>query len=258
MDNFSFEALKQRMESMQQSPEYQASCQRFSLECARLEAVARGLYARKEELQAHCDVATVRKERASGSTLHRGFYCPSPTYDLIVGNTKRGKLSKGLPVTSRHSHEYGFDTNGKLLYCKWLFKGQLTHTEYLVYGDSTVYGITVEKDGRISTITEEIYAQGKLRQFLRCLCIPTKDGFGCQEIDCESYEYDSEGLCSCMMHHFMTPPQDVPEALSGLIPPMPYPIYRCDQYLFERKDGFLTGYTNTKGNSYPVRFRRKA
>lgn len=254
----SLDELRERWEQLYQSPEYQASCQHFTAECARLEAIARNLYARREELQAHCDAATVHKEYASGSTLHRGFYCPSPTYDIIVGNTKRGKLSKRLPVISRHSHEYGFDANGKLLYCKWLFKGQLAYIEYLVYGDNTVHGITVDKDGRISTIAEETYTQEKLRQFLRCLCSPTIDGFCCLEIDCESYEYDSEGLCSCTMHHLITPPQDTPESLKDLMPQMPYPIYRRDQYLFERKGGFLTGYTNAKGVFYPVRFRRKA
>ena len=255
MDDFSFEALKQRMEQMQQSPEYQASCQHFSLECMRLEAIARDLYVRKEKLQAQCDAATVRKEYASGSTLHRGFYCPSPTYDIIVGNTKRGKLLTRLTVISRPSHEYGFDANGRLLYCKRFYRGHPFYTEYLVYNESTVHGITVDRDGRISTITEETYARGKLQQFLHGLCLPTKDGFCCREIDCESYEYDSKGLRSCMRHHLIIPPQDTPETLKDLLPQIPYPIYQC---LFERKDGFLTGYTNQMGVFYPARFQRKA
>lgn len=244
----SLEDLRERWKQLYQSPEYQASCQHFAAECARLEVIARDLYARRDELQAHCDAATVRTEYASGSTLHRGFYCPSPVYDLIVGNTHRGKILKRITKASKPSHEYGFDANGRLLYCKSFYMGCHACTEYLVYNESTVYGLNVDRDGRVSTITEETYAQGKLQQFLRCLCLPTKDGFCCQEIDCESYEYDSEGLYRCTRSHFSPPSKDIPDV----------PLYRCDRCLFERKDGFLTGYTSEMGDFYPARFQRKA
>lgn len=242
------EELRERWKQLYQSPEYQASCRHFTAECARLEAIARDLYARKEELQAHCDAATVRKEYASGSTLYRGFYCPSPVYDLIVGNTHRGRILKRITKASTPSHEYGFDANGRLLYCKSFYMERHSYTEYLVYGENIVHGITVDRSGRVSTITEEIHAQGKLQQFLHCLCTPTKGGFSCREIDCESYEYDDEGLFRCTRCHFSSPSKDIPEV----------PIYRCDQCLFERKDGFLTGYTSEMGDFYPARFQRKA
>ena len=254
----SLDELRERWAQLHQSPEYQASCQHFTAECARLESIARDLYARREELQAHCDAATVRKEYASCSTLHRGFYCPSPVFDLIVGNTHRGKLLKRITKACKPSHEYGFDANGRLLYCKSIYMGHYAYTEYLVYNENTIYGLNVDRNGSVSTVTEEIYAHGTLQQFQSCLCLPTKDGFCCQEIDCESYEYDNDGLYSCVRHHLIIPAQDIPEVLKDLLPQMPFPIYRRDQYQFERKEGFLTGYTNEMGDFYPARFQRKA
>ena len=258
MENISLEALNQRMKRLQDSPEYRANCQRFSQECARLQAIAQDLYVRKEELQAHCEAATVRKEYASGSTLHRGFYCPSPTYDIIVGNTKRGKLLKHHTALSNPSHEYGFDADGKLLYCKWFSKKSVVMLEYLVYSENVVYGILLDTDGGISVVTEETYANNKLVQYLHGLCIPSGNSFHCQEIDCEEYEYDAEGLCCCQMHNLLLPQQDPPDFLKNVILPfMRHPIYRGSSYLFERTDGYLSGYTCDQ-HTYRVRIRRKA
>ena len=36
----------------------------------------------------------VYQQYCAGGTIHRGYYCPSITEDLRVGNTKRGRLCK--------------------------------------------------------------------------------------------------------------------------------------------------------------------
>jgi hypothetical protein len=258
MAHFSVDALNQRMAQLQRSPEFQANCQRFSQECARLEIVAKELYARREQLQIECHQNTVRKEYAFGSTLHRGFYCPSPTYDLIVGNTKRGRRLKKFSATLSPSHEYGFSADGKLLYCKWLTKGSVVMTEYLEYSENVVHGILLSNDGYISTVTEETYANGKLIQYLYALCRTSDNSFFCQDISCEEYEYDEDGLCSCAMHTLTLPLQDPPDFLKELILPfMRQPIYRGDFYRFERKDGYLSAYTSGQ-HTYRINVRRKA
>lgn len=258
MSDFSVKDMNQRMAQMQQSPEYQASCQRFSQECARLEAIATDLLTHKEELLAHCGANTVRTEYASGSTLHRGFYCPSPTYDIIVGNTKRGKLLKHPTILSNPSHEYGFDADGRLLYCKRLYKRSVTMTEYFVYRKNLVYGILLDADGDISVITEETYTDGKITQYLHGLCVPSGDHFHCMEINCEEYEYDAGGLLRCHMHNLLLPQQNPPEFLKEvMLPFMWQPIYRSDSYLFERSGGYLSSYT-CRQHTYRVHARRKA
>ena len=49
-----------------------------------------------------------------GMLMHRGFYCPSPIIDIIVGNINRGKLYKRLTSKTLPDFEYGFDSAGQL------------------------------------------------------------------------------------------------------------------------------------------------
>lgn len=259
MENNFLDTAKQRMEQMQNSPEYQASCRYFSSECARLEAIATELLTRSEELQAHCEANTVRKEYASGSTLHRGFYCPSPAYDLIVVGTKRGKLLKRFTAASKPSHEYGFDANGRLLYCKWFHNGQPADTEYLVYEEHCIYGITMSKDGNLTYFTEEALECGRLTDYSHCMFLPLNGVPSCLEISQEHYEYDTQGLSSCDMHHYMqtkaTPP-GLPESVLAMIPKEV--CRHIGKFQFQRENGLLVSYTNQQGREYQVLTQRKA
>lgn len=258
MANSFLDDLNARMQEAQSSPEYQSGCQRFREECLRLEAIAKELLPSVALLEENCLRDTVRKEYAAGSDLHRGYYCPSPTYDLVVGNTKRGKLLKKPAVLSKPSHEYGYDAQGRMLYCKWLDSDRVSMTEYLIHQGNTVYGILVDRDGDISTITEEVYSDGKLTGYLQGLCIPCGSSFQCGEINCEYYEYDAEGLFRCEMHSLKLPMQDPPAFLNGVLPDfMQQPIYSREAYDFQRENGYLTGYL-CEGHKVRIRTRRKA
>ena len=240
------------------SPEYQLQCQRLQAECTRLQDLAASILCHKAELETACITRTVRKELASGSTLHRGFYCPSPTYDIIVGNTHRGKILKRVTSRSNPTHEYGFDADGHLLYCKWLRDHAVCMTEYLVRIDRAVYGITLDNHGCLCSITEEIYRNGRLVSYLYGLCLPFSDGPRCCEVTCEYYGYDEAGLESCQIHHILFPPENIPAFLEGMERPGPQrPIYRQDNYVFQRKDGYLSSYSNGK-HTYQVYTQRKA
>ena len=46
----------------------------------------------------------VYQQYCAGGTMHRGYYCPSLTEDLWLGNTKRGRLCKKRPSEERLSH----------------------------------------------------------------------------------------------------------------------------------------------------------
>ncbi len=59
----------------------------------------------------------VKKEYArGGECIHRGFYCPSPVLDIIVGNCKRGKLVK--KPRKQPDYEYWFDSHNRLILSK--------------------------------------------------------------------------------------------------------------------------------------------
>ena len=60
----------------------------------------------------------VYQQYCAGGTIHRGYYCPSITEDLRVGNTKRGRLCKKRPPEERLSHIYGFDASDRLITVK--------------------------------------------------------------------------------------------------------------------------------------------
>lgn len=246
-ENTLFNAVSEITASLQKSSEYQASCQCCSLACEKLETIAQHLYARKEELQTRCSCDTVRKEYASGSMLHRGYYCPSPTRDIIVGNAKRGKLLKRLTCVSKPSYEYGFDTDGKLLYCKWLNNGEPTHIEYLIYEDHGIFGITLDCDDNLAYLTVETLRDGRLTDYSFGIFSSSCSTFRCNVMEQEHYEYDTQGLCSCDMHQYIQASATSPA------------VYQhSGKFEFQRKNGMLTSYTDQHGHEYQVRTRRKA
>ena len=56
---------------------------------------------RYDELREKALAETRYTEYAKGGkTFHRGYYCPSPVQDLIVGNANRGRLLKRRPAVN--------------------------------------------------------------------------------------------------------------------------------------------------------------
>ena len=87
----------------------------------------------------------VRWEKATGGeVIYRGYYNPSLTADIVIGNNKRGKLLKRPTAKSKITYEYGFDSSDRIVKV-------ITHTEFedllefFVYEDGAVYGIGYDK-----------------------------------------------------------------------------------------------------------------
>lgn len=185
------------------------------------------------------------KEYAVGSTLHRGYYHPSPVYDLIVGNTKRGRLIRN-PITTNTSHCYYYDDQRRLFRVDSLFQGRVAYTEYLYADEQTVYGITVDCNGRLAAVCREIYENGQIvaLRLMRCVCMHGQ--YECFEYLEEHYCYDVEGLCACNYVVYR--------------PRSEYGIYEV--YEFLRENGRLVSYVNiTKPDRHyliPKRKQRKA
>lgn len=149
-----------------------------------------------------CDVAefekrAVRTEVASNGDLHRGYYCPSLTYDLVVGGVKRGKPLQRFTKKSKTYFLYGFDKDDKLIWCKHFFNNFHITTEYLFYKGEHVYGLTIRTDGGLEAIAEEQYCDEKLVSYSYILVLPNNICSECVEMRKEVYSYDEQGLCTC-------------------------------------------------------------
>jgi hypothetical protein len=112
-----------------------------------------------------------------GEAIHRGFYCPSPVQDLIIGGLKRGRLyKKKIPKYGEYSYEYGFDQDGKLLRVKRAnkFEGEIPDIifdeEYLIYIGNVEYGLQFNNEGEIDALSRCTYDSGKLIKYEQCHC----------------------------------------------------------------------------------------
>lgn len=229
-----FRNARQKLEELYKSEEYQKNCQRFQAECNRLAAIAQALLEQKDLLMESCDTNTVRREFASQSRyLHRGFYCPSPVLDKIIGNAKRGRILKRITSASKPTHEYGFDASGRLLWCTSFDGGIILSTEYLIYDQRAVYGITFNTYGDLEAVTEEIYEDGKLVRYLHCLCTAFHEVVECTQLECEHYSYEENRLCGCQWHRLSLPLKEIPDFMKKFASILPrHPIYQKDSFSF--------------------------
>ncbi len=131
----------------------------------------------------------VRWEKATGGeAIFRGFYNPSLTADIVIGNNKRGKLLKRPTAKSKITYEYGFDSADRLLKV-------ITHTEYsdlveyFVYENDAVYGIGYD-NGAVFSVCEEKHKDGKIESFTLAYSYGDE---GISTVQHECFEYCSNG-----------------------------------------------------------------
>ena len=122
-----------------------------------------------------------------GETLHRGYYCPSLIYDIVIGGANRGKLLKRF--SSLPTYCYGFDKNGYLIVSE---NNVIKSKEIITRNSNTEFGITIETDGldagKIIRISLTSFSSGKIYSYVCCDCSAES-----QIIDCiygETYEYE--------------------------------------------------------------------
>ena len=166
--------------------------------------------------------APIREEVASraDSYFPRGWYCPSPVRDYVIGNCHRGRLLKRVTSRSKVTNRYLFDERG--LYLAETYFGSdygvksSSKTEFLLRSESSVIGITVDSKGIPNHLSEEIYEDGLIRSYFEVHI----DGLPTGKY--ETYIYDEHGLLECTW-------QDI---VFG----------RQHHYRFVREDGCLKGY----------------
>ncbi len=70
---------------------------------------------------------------STDSTMYRGYFCPNPYQEKIVGNVKRGKLSE----KKKTIHEYIFNFNNELIKVNEYKNGEILSEEKITRQDKT-------------------------------------------------------------------------------------------------------------------------
>lgn len=134
-----------------------------------------------------------KTEICTGANIHRGYYCPSPVFDLLVGNTHRGRLLHRPNCRTRPSHTYHFGAQGELLYVE-----SPGTVEYLVRERSSRYGYSFATYGLVA-VTMEVFRDGKISECLRSLVSPyaLKEGLLRGDATYETYSYEGDRIAIC-------------------------------------------------------------
>ena len=188
-----------------------------------------------------------KEEYCVGSTLHRGYYNPSPVYDIIVGNTSRGRISK-KPSADKVTHRYFFDRENELFKVDNIYQSKTAYTEWLYRENNVRYGFTVDCGMHLSAVTKESYQEGRLVTFALVHCIYKNNKYEFYKYHEETYQYDIEGLHLC---NFIS-----------LANHSSYLVNKV--YAFKRENGFLVSYSECRNKMprnapcYSVKKKRKA
>lgn len=115
----------------------------FKKEIQALISVKKEYENRLDQLRTSADKEVTKFEYSKGGeVMHRGYYCPSPIFEYIYGNVKRGRLLKRKPDFGKFSYEYGFNKDGRLIRVKGVneFTTPNSHfdEEYLIYDQDIV------------------------------------------------------------------------------------------------------------------------
>ena len=185
-----------------------------------------------------------REEYCKGSTLHRVYYHPSPIYDLIVGNAKRGRLCAKATSPTQISHRFIFDCANRLVRVENFNRGQISYIEFLQHSDGKVMGLTLDCNGFLAAVSEEVYSNYQIASFSIANCFYDGDKYVCFNYHAEYYRYDAMGLLWC---NFV-----------NLSPQSGYLINK--NYTFERENGLLVAYherTEDSPGEAPIVYRIK-
>lgn len=151
-----------------------------------------------KNLRELAEKSAVRKEYSNNENgIYRGYYCPSPVDDLIIGGCRRGKLLKRITKRTNPDKEYLFDSDNRLVAVNSLLDWKAVHTEVLIYEDNLVTGIDIDNyDNSISEISECTYdSDNKIKSFLTASISSNKTiKTTIEEIELEKYSYDKSGL----------------------------------------------------------------
>ncbi len=118
--------------------------------------------------------------------LHRGYLCPCPIRDLVVGNVSRKHLIKKIRKKEKtdHYYEYNFDEQGNLS-CVSVSGRQI---EFIVRVNNVEKGFMFSANGKPAAYCESKYEHGHIVSFLLIELF----SFNCSPLAIDLYEYSYE------------------------------------------------------------------
>ena len=194
------------------------------------------------------DAQVCRYEYASGGVLlPHGYYCPSPVYDIIITNIKRGKLLQRHPRKDPPDYCYGFNKDDELITaCK-----EGVSKELFVRDGQDVFGVMgTMRDWDIPNfMTFARYEGGRIQAFAYIDYMLGRFG------SCwlEEYEYQNGLLETAILDHFR---RDTT-------------LFKCVYHFEHDSDGYLSSYSGQElihqdcevppyqPHTYPIKVRRK-
>ena len=225
-DKMYYDKMKE-IEKFLKSDENKLFCKPYILDCERITKIANEYNGKNDLLFEQLDQNITNIKYASGGEgLHRGFYCPSPVLDIVVGGIKRGKLLIQLRKNSKPSYKYGFDDKNNLITVEYLhFK--YFYKEIVITNNNHEIGIAFTKNSHVETISECIYENNRIVSYIFCI-YDSYDNI-ISEYTKEVYEYSKEGLEKVDMFLFMNNKNA--------------PFLNHDQFVFTHdNEGYLSSY----------------
>ena len=192
-----------------QSDENLAICKPFITECERLARVAMEYENQCQDLMAKLSKEVATEQFATGGeALHRGYYCPSPIRDIVIGNSNRGKLLSRLTKRSKPTYQYKFDDNGRMILVDNIhYDINSTSTEIILHDVGKELGVVSRiwnGEQMIEQVSEIIYENGKIISYT------TGDGYGNTDVPYsigqyirEEYTYSEKGIETAHIYHFL-------------------------------------------------------
>jgi len=194
----------------------------FSTECQRIAAMVETYSSQCQSLKNQLEDGVVREEYSTGGRLlRRGYYCPSPIYDIVVGGCNRGRLLERTTPISKPTYRYCFNRSNEMIIADPI---HLESSEIIFRQCQTETGIMFSEKVGIKTISECTYQAEKIMSYGWALCT----SLGIFEYSKEVYTYSAEGLAVADIYTF-----------SNLCKTLAH-----EQYHFQHDDeGYLSGYT---------------
>lgn len=189
-------------------------------ECKRLSELVEKYSKQYQYFYDTCTRDVVRTEYSiGGSTIHRGYYCPSPVFDIVTGGVDRGKLLNRLTSKNRFTYKYGFDVKDKLLVVQ-----HGNSKEFLITEGDVEQGFTFSKKFGIEVVSECRYIGKQIQSYILGLYYEDR----VIEYTQENYQYSEVGLEIVDFIRFNNY--------------LKIPIYEHERYRFKHKNGYLSQY----------------
>lgn len=206
---------------------------------------------RKKALAETC----YREYSKGGEGTHRGYYCPSPVIDLLIGNVSRGRLLKRRPAAN-YDYIYYLNEARQIImvddFATWENGSKTLYTrEFVFHGENIETSVEYQLNrclGYIHMYSASLcdYDAGKLRAYrslvMDAYCRDDGSRYANKDsclFNAEDYEYDESGLmCKAVLGEKLSFKE---KTRSGKFKPAGY-TQEYAYKLFHNEEGFMYAY----------------